>query len=193
MQHVIKPKRSDVAGAVPTTLQLESGEIAINLADKKLFVRDTSNNILELTTRTYNSFDDVYLSGTSNGQALQYNAATSRWENSTLDTGPWNETGNNLYYNPGSGARVAIGATTHTGTYDLEVSGILNASEMLLGGVTSIGTAIFNMSKDLVTSDYLVPSTYNAEAPNDTAIAEDVTVSISAGSILKVTDLTNSD
>ena len=50
MNQIIKPKRSENAGTVPTTSNLEAGEIAINLADKKLFVRDTSNNILELTT-----------------------------------------------------------------------------------------------------------------------------------------------
>lgn len=57
--HKIKPKRTTTSGAagVPTTSNLEAGEIAINLADKKLFVRDTSSNILELTTRTINSLD----------------------------------------------------------------------------------------------------------------------------------------
>lgn len=48
MTSVIKPKRSATPGNVPTTTNLVEGEIAINLPDKKLYVRDTANNILTL-------------------------------------------------------------------------------------------------------------------------------------------------
>ncbi|MBT6636956.1 MAG: hypothetical protein HOB42_03145 [Candidatus Marinimicrobia bacterium] len=76
----IKPKRTSSAGNAPTTSNLEAGEIAINLADKKLYVRDTSNNILELTTRSLNALDNVSVASPSDGQVLKYNAATSIWE-----------------------------------------------------------------------------------------------------------------
>ena len=47
MAMVIKPKRKFTAGA-PTTSDLVEGEIAVNTADKKLYVRDNSNNIVEI-------------------------------------------------------------------------------------------------------------------------------------------------
>ena len=43
MAQVIKPKRKFTAGA-PTTSDLVEGEIAINTADKKLYIRDNANN-----------------------------------------------------------------------------------------------------------------------------------------------------
>ena len=47
MAQVIKPKRKFTAGA-PTTSDLVEGEIAINTADKKLYIRDNANNIVEV-------------------------------------------------------------------------------------------------------------------------------------------------
>ena len=49
MAQVIKPKRKFTAGA-PTTSDLVEGEIAINTADKKLYIRDNANNICLLYT-----------------------------------------------------------------------------------------------------------------------------------------------
>jgi len=79
----IKPKRSSTASNVPGTSNLDAGEIAINLADKKLYVRDTSDNILELTTRTISSQDDTNISSLVNDQVLTYNSSSSKWENTT--------------------------------------------------------------------------------------------------------------
>jgi len=47
MAMVIKPKRKFTAGA-PSTSDIVEGEIAINTADKKLYVRDNANNIIEI-------------------------------------------------------------------------------------------------------------------------------------------------
>jgi len=81
MANVIKPKRTTSSGNVPSTSNLSTGEIAVNLADKKLYVRDTSTNILELTTRTVTSLDDTTISSPSNGQVLKYHASSSKWTN----------------------------------------------------------------------------------------------------------------
>ena len=83
MANIIKPKRTSTSGNIPTTGNLEVGEIAINLADKKLYVRDTSSNILELTTRTINALDNVNVVSISDGDTLQYNSTTGKWENTT--------------------------------------------------------------------------------------------------------------
>ena len=89
--HKIKPKRTTTSGidGVPTTSNLEAGEIAINLADKKLFVRDTSSNILELTTRTINSLDDATISSPTTGEVLTYNAGLVGWENTAATSAEW--------------------------------------------------------------------------------------------------------
>ena len=193
MNHVIKPKRTTSAGTVPTTSNLEAGEIAINLADKKLFVRDTSNNILELTTRTLGSLDDIYLSGETDAQPLHYNSSSNRWENYNRDLGPWNTSSGNTYYNVGS-AYTAVGKSTHSGTYTLEVEGGFNANgQITLASGKKVGPGWFNESTSLVTESYDIPCTYNAEASTDTAIAVDVVVKVCTGSVFKVSDLTTSD
>jgi hypothetical protein len=50
MADTIKIKRSSTAGAVPTVGQLAQGELAVNLADKKLFTKDASNIVVELVS-----------------------------------------------------------------------------------------------------------------------------------------------
>ena len=193
MNHIIKPKRTSSAGVVPTTSNLEAGEIAINLADKKLFVRDTSNNILELTTRTLASLDDIYLSGLADVQPLNYNSSTNKWENYNRDLGPWSTSSGNTYYNVGS-AHTAIGKNTHSGTYTLEVEGGFNSSgQITLASGKKVGPGWFNESASLVTESYDIPCTYNAEASTDTAIAVDVVVKVCTGSVFKVSDLTTTD
>ena len=46
MATVIKLKKSETASSVPTTSNLEVGEVAVNTADQKIYVRDSSDNIV---------------------------------------------------------------------------------------------------------------------------------------------------
>jgi len=48
MATVIKPKRSETSGSAPTTSDLVAGEIAVNTADKKIYIRNSSNQIVTL-------------------------------------------------------------------------------------------------------------------------------------------------
>lgn len=48
MANTIQIKRSSVAGKVPLATDLNTGELAINLADKKIFTRDAAGTIIEL-------------------------------------------------------------------------------------------------------------------------------------------------
>ena len=48
MATVIKLKKSESASSVPTTSDIAQGEVAINSADKKIYVRDSSDNIVEI-------------------------------------------------------------------------------------------------------------------------------------------------
>ncbi len=48
MATVIKPKKSETANSVPTTSDIVVGEIAVNTADKKIYIRDSSDDIITL-------------------------------------------------------------------------------------------------------------------------------------------------
>ena len=48
MATVIKLKKSEVASSIPDTGDIVQGEVAINSADKKIYVRDSSDNIVEI-------------------------------------------------------------------------------------------------------------------------------------------------
>ena len=45
---IILPKRSTIVNAVPKKDQLEIGEIAINLADEKLYVKNAEGEVVLL-------------------------------------------------------------------------------------------------------------------------------------------------
>ena len=51
MATVIKLKKSETASSVPTTSNLAAGEVAVNTADQKIYVRDSSNNIVEVANK----------------------------------------------------------------------------------------------------------------------------------------------
>lgn len=86
MPNVIKPKRSAVAGNIPTTSQIGQYEIAMNTADKKIF---TSNgtNIIQIAAGDLSGLGDVQITSPSNGQGLSYNSTTGKWINSNAGTG----------------------------------------------------------------------------------------------------------
>lgn len=48
MTTVIKPKRSEIAASIPTSGQLQVGELAINITDGKIYTKTSSNIIKEL-------------------------------------------------------------------------------------------------------------------------------------------------
>ena len=48
MTTVFKPKRSEVAAAIPTSGQLEAGEIALNVTDGKFFTKTTAGVVKEV-------------------------------------------------------------------------------------------------------------------------------------------------
>jgi len=46
MPTIIKPKRTETANAVPTSDDLEVGELAINIADRVIYTKNTNNDIV---------------------------------------------------------------------------------------------------------------------------------------------------
>ena len=70
----IKLKRSTTAAAVPTTSNLADGEIALNIADKKLYARNGSN-IIEVANQKPNTGEVVTTmlsTDITNGQGSTY-------------------------------------------------------------------------------------------------------------------------
>jgi hypothetical protein len=45
---VIKLKRSETPGLVPTTSTITAGEVAVNIADRVIYIRDSNNNIVQV-------------------------------------------------------------------------------------------------------------------------------------------------
>ena len=86
MANVIKPKRSSVAGNVPTTAQISQYEIAMNTADKKIYTSD-GINIIQIASGNLSGLSDVSITAPSNGQGLSYNSTTGKWVNSNAGTG----------------------------------------------------------------------------------------------------------
>ena len=44
----IKPRRSEVSFEIPSAVDIEEGELAVNTVDKKIYVRDSNNAIIEI-------------------------------------------------------------------------------------------------------------------------------------------------
>jgi hypothetical protein len=178
-----KPKRTTTSGNVPDTTNLVPGEMAVNLADKKLYIRDTSNNVLELTTRTLSALDNVSFSGLSNDQVLQYDSATNSWKNASLASA-WTN-GSGFIYNTST---VGIGTATPDTSYKLDVNGTVNCSSLFVNGTAVSGQAIpFNVTASLITTDYTLPEHYRGTTEGPISIDTGVTVSIFTGSTLEIT------
>lgn len=63
MSNVIRLKRSSVASVVPAPSSLVDGELALNLADRKLFAKDTGGNIFEIGGSAYAFLDSPAFTG----------------------------------------------------------------------------------------------------------------------------------
>lgn len=53
----IKLKRSDIPTVVPTVQDLEVGEVAINTADQKMYVKDGFENVIEVANKGVSDAD----------------------------------------------------------------------------------------------------------------------------------------
>ena len=76
MATVIKLKRSTTASAVPTTSDLADGEIAVNITDQKIYIRN-GGSIVELANASGADFssvgEDIIPATTESGSALKSN------------------------------------------------------------------------------------------------------------------------
>ena len=52
MSTVIKPKRSETASSIPSTSDLEVGEIAINSTDQKIYTKKSDGTVVEVANKS---------------------------------------------------------------------------------------------------------------------------------------------
>lgn len=80
MSQKIKLKRSNLSGNIPSADQLDIGEIALNMADSKLFFKDPSNNVKQITTAaSLASLTDTDIVSPQLGAILRYDG--TNWDN----------------------------------------------------------------------------------------------------------------
>ncbi len=123
----IKPRRSALANTPPTTANIEQYELAINTADKKIYTRDGSDNIVVLGAGNLSGLSDVAISSPANGQSLTYNSTTGKWQNSTAASsgdvvGPASATDNALVRFDGTTGKLIQNSTailTDAGALDV--------------------------------------------------------------------------
>ena len=85
----IKLKRSTTAAAVPTTSNLEDGEVALNITDKKLYARNGSN-IIEVANQKPNTGEvttTMLSTDITNGQGNTFYVSTTGSDVTTLPNG----------------------------------------------------------------------------------------------------------
>lgn len=80
MPNVIKPKRSSVGGNNPTTSNLASGEMGVNMADQKIWINN-GTSVVQIGAGKLTSLADVSVSSPSSGQVLSWNG--TNWVNTT--------------------------------------------------------------------------------------------------------------
>ena len=78
MSTVIKLKRSETLNTIPTTSDIEVGEVAVNTADKKLYIRDSSNNIVAVADKniTYSKYNSSATITSNTGVIADTSAAS---------------------------------------------------------------------------------------------------------------------
>lgn len=86
MANIIKPKRSNSAGVVPTTSNLTSGELGVNMADKKVYINN-GTSVVQVGAGNLSGLGDVNIASPSNGESLKYDSGTGKWINSAAGAG----------------------------------------------------------------------------------------------------------
>ena len=93
MANIFKPKRSNVTLSIPTLLDLSDGELAVNSADKKIFLRDGGSvveiaNFSSINETKLNSVSEKSAIGVGNTINLVYNTGGGNIGIITSPSGP---------------------------------------------------------------------------------------------------------
>jgi len=88
MANTIQLKRSNVASRVPTSSDLSTGELALNMADSKLYFKDPSGTVKEIASgasASATTFPFYKADGTSDTIAITSNQFPFYKADGTLD------------------------------------------------------------------------------------------------------------
>ena len=186
MATVIKLKRSTTASAVPTTSDLADGEVAVNITDKKVFMRDGASII---TVANFNDAANIDLSAVD--QDILPDATNTRNLGSTDKR--WAE----LYL---AGSTINLGGATissdGTGTINISAAGATlpvnskievasNTTKNIALADETEGTAIRSVPLFTTSGGLSTPNAYlNFKARTNTVIAN---FTLANGSALSAT------
>jgi len=171
MANRIKLKRSNTGGSAPTTANIEVGEVAMNMADRLLYFRDPSNNILSFTIEDLNNFDtDDLTEGATN---LYYTDTRVNANFSTKTTDALTEGVTNLYYTDGR-ARNAISATGDL-SYN-STTGVISYTESVnsVNGATGVVVLDTDDVSEGATNQYYTDARVDAHLNTSTATSGEV-------------------
>ena len=133
MANIIKPKRSNTASNVPTTSNLSSGELAVNMADQKVYINN-GTSIIQVGAGKLSALVDVVITTPSNGQSLTYNG--TNWINST-GGGSGTVTSASVVSANGFAGTVATATTTPAITLTTSITGLIKGNGTALSAAVS--------------------------------------------------------
>ena len=152
---VIVTKNSSTASSVPTSADLVQGELAVNVADKRLFTEDNAAAIIEIGTNpTSITTGAITASGTftANGQFINANALLTGGTVNGIVIGASSAqaiTGTVITANTNFvGALTGDTTGTHTGPVSGVVTGSLSGNVTSSSGTTTLHDLVINGTVD---------------------------------------------
>jgi len=114
MANTLKPKRSATAAKVPTTTDLASGELGVNMADRKIYIHNGSV-VVQVGAGLLSALGDVDMTGIATGSLIS-------WDGTKFV--PSSPSGSGTVTSIATGAGLTGGPITTTGTIALATSGV---------------------------------------------------------------------
>lgn len=111
MANIIKPKRTNTAGNTPTTSNLTSGELGVNMADQKTYINN-GTAVVQIGAGNLSGLGDVVITTPSANQTLSYNSGSGKWVNAT-------PSGSGTVTSITAGTGLTGGTITSSGTINL--------------------------------------------------------------------------
>ena len=133
MANVIKPKRSNTASNVPTTANLSSGELAVNMADKKVYINN-GTAVVQVGAGNLTGLGDVVITTPTNGQSLTFNG--TNWINQA-GAGSGTVTSVSVVSANGFAGTVATATSTPAITLTTSITGLIKGNGTALSSATS--------------------------------------------------------
>jgi hypothetical protein len=157
MANIIKPKRTNTAGNTPTTSNLTSGELGVNMADQKTYINN-GTSVVQIGAGKLVGLGDVNITSPTNAQALIYDTATSKWINGA----------------GGGGGAGTVTSVSGTGT----VSGLTLTGTVTTSGSLTLGGTLSVANSSTTATNVNSPSTIVLRDPSGNFIAGTITANL---------------